>query len=215
MKPIVFWGATGQARVLRELLGGAYELVALFDNNDATASPFGDVPIYHGMAGFERWRTGREGDEVSFLVAIGGDRGRDRLQLHDLMAGAGLQPAVAVHATAFVAGDAVLGPGCQVLAQAAVCAGARLGRQTIVNTAASVDHDCRLGEGVHIAPGARLAGEVTVGDGTMIGTGAVVLPRVTIGADVVVGAGSVVLRDVPDGVTVFGNPARLVAPRKV
>ena len=214
MKPIVLWGATGQAKVLRECLDGIYDVVALFDNQESVPSPFDGVPIFHGKAGFERWRAGNPAAGISFLVAIGGDRGRDRLQLHEYLAGHGLEPATAIHRTAFVAGDAELGEGAQVLAMAAVCAGATLGRQTIVNTSASVDHDCKLGQGVHVAPGAHLAGEVTVGDGTMIGTGAIVLPRVVIGADVMVGAGSVVLRDVPDGVTVFGNPARLIPGRR-
>jgi sugar O-acyltransferase (sialic acid O-acetyltransferase NeuD family) len=213
MRPIVFWGATGQAKVLRECISTAYEVVALFDNNEQVGSSLAGVPIFHGNEGFKRWRTENPADDISFLVAIGGDRGHERLQIHEFLVGHGLQPATAIHESAFVALDAELGEGCQILAQAAVCAEARLGRETIINTAASVDHECRIGHGVHVAPGARLAGEVTVGDGTMIGIGAIVLPRVTIGSNVVVGAGSVVLRDVRSDCTVFGNPARMVQAR--
>ncbi len=43
-----------------------------------------------------------------------------------------------------------------------------------------------------------------------IGTGAVILPGVTIGEGAVVGAGAVVTKDVGDGVTVVGNPARVL-----
>jgi acetyltransferase-like isoleucine patch superfamily enzyme len=46
-----------------------------------------------------------------------------------------------------------------------------------------------------------------------VGTGAIVLPGVTIGAGAMVGAGAVVTADVPDGVTVVGNPARVVPQR--
>jgi acetyltransferase-like isoleucine patch superfamily enzyme len=46
-----------------------------------------------------------------------------------------------------------------------------------------------------------------------VGTGAIVLPGVTIGAGAMVGAGAVVTVDVPDGVTVVGNPARVVPQR--
>jgi maltose O-acetyltransferase len=44
----------------------------------------------------------------------------------------------------------------------------------------------------------------------MIGGGALILPGVTIADDAIVGAGSVVTCDVPAGVTVTGNPARLL-----
>ena len=44
-----------------------------------------------------------------------------------------------------------------------------------------------------------------------VGTGAIVLPGVVIGVGAMVGAGAVVAEDVPDGVTVVGNPARILA----
>jgi acetyltransferase-like isoleucine patch superfamily enzyme len=44
-----------------------------------------------------------------------------------------------------------------------------------------------------------------------IGSGAIVLPGVVIGAGAMVGAGAVVTEDIPDGVTVVGNPARVLS----
>jgi UDP-2-acetamido-3-amino-2,3-dideoxy-glucuronate N-acetyltransferase len=53
--------------------------------------------------------------------------------------------------------------------------------------------------------------EVTmVRKGASIGANATILPGVTIGAGATVGAGSVVTKDVPTGVTVVGNPARII-----
>jgi acetyltransferase-like isoleucine patch superfamily enzyme len=49
-----------------------------------------------------------------------------------------------------------------------------------------------------------------VGAGAFVCARAFVLPGVTIGAGAIVGAGAVVTRNVPDGVTVTGNPARVV-----
>lgn len=201
---MVLWGATGQAKVLRELVGN---VAAVFDNRQVEP-PFDSPGLIVGWDGFLGWLEGKRPSDYEFLVAIGGNNGAARLEMHDKLKAAGLLPVTVVHRSAFVPTDAVLGEGCQILAQAAVCAQARLGRCCIVNTSASVDHECVLGDGVHIAPGARLAGLVTVGDCSMIGTGAVVLPRIKIGSRCMVGAGAVVTKDVPDGATVYGNPAR-------
>lgn len=209
MADIVFWGATGQAKVLYEaLMGSDNRLVALIDNR-VLVSPVAGVPVLLGEAGFTAWHSQQAiPSELLFAIAVGGVRGADRVELFNRMKRHGLRPHTIVHRTAFVAADASLGEGCQVLAQAAVCTHARLGDAVIVNTAASIDHDCVIGEGAHIAPGARLAGEVVVGPRAFVGIGAVVLPRLRIGEDAIIGAGTVVTRDVPARTTVAGNPAR-------
>jgi sugar O-acyltransferase (sialic acid O-acetyltransferase NeuD family) len=207
---VVLWGATGQAKVVREALGAGVTVVAVFDNDAEVVSPFEDVPLFRGLEGFEGWKE-RRGDVagVGAIVAIGGDRGRDRVAIQDALEAAGLTPTTVFHPRAFVAGDASVGPGSQVLAQSAVCVASVLGRACIVNTGATVDHDCVLGDGVHVAPGAHLAGEVEVEDYAMIGTGAVLLPRIRVGAEAVVGAGAVVTADVEPGAVVIGSPARM------
>ncbi len=59
----------------------------------------------------------------------------------------------------------------------------------------------------------RISGEkamIKIGNDVVIGAGAIVLPGVKIGDGAIVGAGSVVMSDVPAGMTVIGNPARIV-----
>ena len=208
-RPILFWGATGQAKVLHELIHDSpWQLVALVDNR-VIASPIPGIEVLAGENGLEEWLA-RTRFEVPLVgaAAVGGQRGADRLQLLATLMAHGIAPTTLIHTHAFVAADSIVGPGCQVLAQAAVCSHATLGTGVIINTGASVDHDGEIGDGVHIAPGARLAGEVRVGRCAFIGTGAVILPRISIGEGAVVGAGAVVIRDVASHTTVVGNPAR-------
>lgn len=212
MKKVIFWGATGQAKVLRECLHySGISLIALFDNNRSLKSPFSDVPLFYGDDGFEKWRfIEQEWKKCGFLVAIGGSNGDVRFEIQNFLQDKGLKPIIARHPTAFVADDTKIGDGSQILANSSVCTEVVMGKACIVNTGAIVDHECSLGDGVHIAPGAHLAGCINVGDFSMIGIGATVLPKVSIGENVIVGGGAVVTKDIPSNCIVYGNPARLV-----
>ena len=205
----VLWGSAGHAKVLASLIALRHGVVeALFDNREVP-SALPDVPVFVGEKGFLQWKaSARDVIDVTGLVAIGGDRGRDRIALHELFGRHGLGLGSLIHPDAAVCATASVGEGSQVLAQAVVAADARIGRACIINHRAGVDHECVVGDGVHIAPGATLCGCVTVGDNVMVGAGAIVLPRVTIGNDAVIGAGAVVTKDVAAGTTVVGNPAR-------
>lgn len=208
-RPMVIWGGTGHAGVVREALDPQrWRISAIFDRRPIP-SPFDDIPLFVGTDGFVHWLQAQgDMESISGAVAIGGTDGRSRLQMADLFRSYELLLPSIIHRTAFVAATATYGEGCQVLALAAVCANAKLGCSVIVNTAASIDHDCVVGDGVHIAPGARLAGEVVIEECAFIGTGAIILPRLHIGQGAIIGAGAVVTRDVPDNAIVIGNPAR-------
>lgn len=203
----VIWGCAGHAKVLTSIIksqGG--EVLAFFDNKDVLSILPG-VPVYLGEAGFYKWaRDAEDLTSVAGLVAIGGNKGVDRILIQNIFCKAGLQLNPLIHPTAFVCSTAVLGDGSQVLAQAVVAADSKLGVACIVNHKASVDHECLIGNGVHLAPGATVCGCVTIGDNTIIGAGSVILPRLKIGSDSVVGAGAVITKDVPDRTVVVGNP---------
>lgn len=211
-KFFVFWGGAGHAKVLSDVISilGS-KVIAVFDNQNV-ASPLPNVPIYYGEAGFLDWISSCERPQnIGGLAAIGGARGRDRMAIHALFRKYHLALPVIVHPSAVVSTSAVIGPGGQVLALAQVGADAHIGEAVIINHHASVDHECKIGNGVHLAPRATLCGCVTLADHVFIGAGAVVLPRLSIGENAIVGAGAVVTQDIPPGVTVVGNPAKLIS----
>jgi len=109
----------------------------------------------------------------------------------------------------------------------------RIGRGSFVNFGCVfldvapilIGDNCQIGPSVQIYaadhprdPALRREGyeraiPVCIGSNVWLGGGAIILPGIRIGDDAIIGAGSVVTREVPPGVTVAGNPARVLQQR--
>lgn len=91
----------------------------------------------------------------------------------------------------------------------------KIGKCFHANLYSYVEHDCVIGDYVTFAPGVKCNGNIHIEDHVYIGTGAVIkqgTPNkpLVIGKGAVVGMGAVVTKSVPEGVTVVGNPARIL-----
>jgi serine O-acetyltransferase len=93
---------------------------------------------------------------------------------------------------------------------AEVGGGLRLGRVGGIRIAPEtyIGRDCDLAEGVTIASS---GGAPWIGDRVQIGPGARLIGPIRVGNDAAIGPNAVVEMDVPDGATVAGIPARVVA----
>lgn len=208
----IVWGAAGHALVVNDLIesqGG--RVVCLVDNNPTVSNPLPGASLVFGEPGLQAWLNGSAKQTSQIyraVIAIGGNRGRDRISIQTMLQHLGIDCPALVSDSAWVSPSALISPGAQVLPMANIAAACKVGTQTIVNHGANVDHECELGVGVHLAPSATLCGCVHVANFAMIGAGAVVLPRLSIGEGAIVGAGAVVTRDVPAGAVVAGNPAK-------
>lgn len=90
-----------------------------------------------------------------------------------------------------------------------------IGKYCHIGFHSSISHDCNIGDYVTIATGVRCNGNVYIEDHAYIGSGAVIKQGtpdkpLVIGKGAVVGMGAVVTKSVPPGVTVVGNPARIL-----
>lgn len=192
---MVLYGASGHCKVVIDILESlGVSIDYIVDDN----------PQVSELLGYAVKRNVGEYDEL--IVTIGSPNARKKVIESAKVKSYG----TAIHPSAIISPRATIGEGTVVISGAIVNACAKVGRHCIINTGSTVGHDVVLGDFVHVAPHATVTGAVTVGEGTWIGAGAVVRQGIHIGKWCMIGAGAVVVKDVPDGVTVVGNPARVI-----
>jgi sugar O-acyltransferase (sialic acid O-acetyltransferase NeuD family) len=207
-------GSSGHASVIIDALqrSANVEIVGYLDD----AAPTGAVRHNYPVLGLTREAAdiGAKLKISHFALAIG-----DNWLRHKMFVTVSHQCPAAnfipiVHPSAIVARSALLGKGAVVLAQSHIGPGSRVGEFCIVNTGASLDHDCVMHDFSSIAPGVFTGGQVEIGEFSAVGVGASVSNKITIGRHCVVGTGSVVVRDIPEFVTAYGNPAKVIRARE-
>ncbi len=214
MQKIVVIGSSGHAKVVVDALQceGRYSIVGLIDATQSGAEVLGYTTV--GREDDLR-RLSKDHGLEGIVVAIGDNVVRARVIERLGAAHPQLGLVTAIHPSAVVANDVVIGDGSVILAGAIVNSGSTLGTGCIINTGASLDHDSRMADYSSLAPGALTGGNCRIGSCSAIGLGAVVKHGISIGDHTVIGAGATVLEDVESLRVAYGTPARVIREREV
>lgn len=115
-----------------------------------------------------------------------------------------------VHRTVVMGYEVRLGAGVVLCPHSVVSSNTRLGRGVAINLHSTVDHDAVVGDWTQVNCHCDLTAGVSIGAEVFLGSRVTLFPGVRVGDRAHLGGGSVVTRDVPEGVKVFGNPAKRV-----
>lgn len=197
------FGAGGHGKVIKEILNTNGVKVEAFVDDNPNVNECGGRHVLH------------DASELSpMIVSIGVNKIRKMIVERLTRSNPAIVFGLAIHPSAVVSPSAKIGEGTVVMAGTVINADAVIGKHCIINTGATVDHDCVIEDFCHIAPGAHISGATHVGEGTWIGVGSSVIQCLNIGRDCMIGAGSVVVKDIPDNVTAFGCPAKVVTNKQ-
>lgn len=133
-----------------------------------------------------------------------------------------------IHNFVHIMQGAVIGNDCNICDYVFIESGARIGNRVTVKNMVQIWNGIIIGNDVFVGPSVVFTNdkypksrnkkfnllETVLEDNVSIGGNATILPGIRIGKGSVVGAGSVVTRDVPQNVTVYGNPAKVVSVAK-
>jgi len=147
-------------------------------------------------------------ESTDICVAIGSPA--IRRTLIEKIEGYGLSFATVIDPSALIRSSAVLETGVIISARVFVSCNTVVGSHAVINPCALVGHDVVIGRYAVVGGGASLSGGSRIGEGGTIGAGASVLYNTVVGDWATVGMGAVVYAFVENGITVIGNPARVL-----
>ena len=84
------------------------------------------------------------------------------------------------------------------------------GQALVINEQVKLGNNVTVRHSTTMGNKAAGSGYPVIGDNVDIGSNVCILGDITIGNNVTIGAGSIVVKSVPNGVTVAGNPAKVI-----
>ncbi len=209
MKNLLIIGARGWGREVYNMLpyciGYGTEFVVkgfLDDNKDALDGMPGYPPVIDSVEHYEPQQ-----DDV-FTCALGDAHWKKHYA--GIILDKGGKFINIIHKTASIARNTTLEYGCIICAHVGISCDIKVGSFVTMQAYTIVGHDAIVGNYCHLGTRAFMGGYSVLGDVTTIQTNSIILPHVKVGNGCMVGAGAVVIRKVKDGVTVYGNPAKVL-----
>jgi sugar O-acyltransferase (sialic acid O-acetyltransferase NeuD family) len=208
--PIIIFGAGTLGKIALDIFNENNVLIygLLDDKKELHGKEFGGVTVLGETDddGFLKLI----GKKTEAFVAVRNQEDRKRLA-QMLNSKRKVMPINAIHRSAAVSDEAILGHGNLIGAGSVVGPFVTIGNLCLVGSKTVIDAEATIGDFVDIGPGSVINSGVKIEDDVFIGSNVTAVSGVSIGKGARIGAGSVVIENVEAGKTVFGNPAKVVA----
>lgn len=206
MKDLIIVGAGGMGRTIYDMAreNAVYEkefvIKGFIDDNLNSLDGFENYPPLLGTISDYEIRP----NDI-FVCSIGGN---SRRACMESVINRGGEFMTMIHPSSRIGTNVHIGKGCYVGAFTTIAADAYIDDYNFIQSHTIIGHDVHIGKWNRIDSYVLCVGGIKIGDGCMIHTNAVLNHNVEIGNGAHVGACSFVINSVPEGASVFGNPAR-------
>lgn len=208
MKKLYILGAGGFGRELLwwvkdiNAVKSTWDIVGFLDDN---LNALDGVECDYKVVGtIKDWQP-KEDEE--FALAFGSPALKRKIV--DIMKAKGAKFATVIHPSAQVSEFAHYGEGFIMFPDSKLSCNSTVG-DFVTLLATKIGHDTYIGDFSVISGGCNVVRNVCIGKDVFLAAGVCIAQDIKIGDGAYLGLGSVVLKDIPEGVTVFGNPARIV-----
>lgn len=208
MVNLVILGAGGLAREVYDLANycfgndPSFKIRGFLSDGPSEIESYGYPPVLSTIEGY----VIQEGD--AFIPGIGNVD--DREKVVGIILKKGGEFINLIHPAAVISPSVTLGSGIAIKAFCVLASNAIVGDYTFLQSSVICGHDVQIGKYCHVNSFSFFAGCVKVNDLVTVNAGAKIVQGKAIGKGSIIGMGSVVIKDVPEGVKVFGNPARII-----
>ncbi len=206
MKDLVIIGAGGMGRTIYDMarenagFGKDFIIKGFIDDNTHSLEGFMNYPPILGTIFDYKIQP----NDI-FVCSIGGE---SRRKCMESIISRGGEFMTMIHPSSRIGTNVHIGRGCYIGAFTTIAADAYIGDYNFIQTNTIIGHDVHIGKWNRIDSFVMCVGGTKIGDGCMIHTHAMLNHNVEVGNGAHIGACSFVVNCVPEGVTVFGNPAR-------
>jgi sugar O-acyltransferase (sialic acid O-acetyltransferase NeuD family) len=145
-----------------------------------------------------------------FYVCLGYKHLARKKQIVDQLIALGRSVPHYIHPSSYVHPSVQIGHGSMIYPGCSIDRNTVIGNAVWIANASVIAHDCVIGDCCWFGASVTVSGQVTIAESTFVGSGSTLANDVKVGARATIGLATAVTRSIGDGVSVIGNPMRIL-----